>query len=148
MARLRLSLACGDYELTRPLLDETVRPEGIEFVVTSGAQPDRLRRLGRVAGVDICEYSRASYGVGRARGRAFTAIPVFPHRRFRHSYIFCRNDGSVKRPQDLQGRRVGLRTYQAVVSVWCRGLVEDGYGVDLSTLTWVVEDEEDEALPP
>jgi len=146
MARLKLSLACGDYELTRALIDETVRPEGIEFMVTTGAQPDRLRRMARFEEFDVCEYSLASYVVGKERGRALTAIPVFLHRRFRHSYIFCRNDGSVRGPKDLEHRRVGLRTYQAVVNVWCRGLLQDDYGVDLSSITWAVKDEEDESL--
>ncbi len=148
MGRLRLSLACGDYEITRPLLDETVRPEGIEFIATTGAQPDRLRRMADFEEFDVCEYSLASYVVGRARGRAFTAIPVFPHRRFRHSYIFCRGDDHLQEPRELEGRRVGLRTYQAVVSVWCRGLLQDEYGLDLARVTWVVKDKEDEALGP
>ena len=29
--KLRLSLACGDYEITRPLIDGSVKPDGIEL---------------------------------------------------------------------------------------------------------------------
>jgi 4,5-dihydroxyphthalate decarboxylase len=38
MANLKLTLACWDYDRTRPLLDGRVRPEGIDLEWRSGLE--------------------------------------------------------------------------------------------------------------
>ncbi len=148
MPRLQLSLACGDYDLLRPLLDGTVRAEGVELVCVTLPSPERHWRMLRHEEFDVCELSLASYLVDRDRTDRFTAIPVFPHRRFRHGYVFVRQEGPVRRPQDLEGRRVGLRTFQNTAGLWVRGILQHEYGVDLRTVRWVAQDEEDLPLDP
>jgi hypothetical protein len=44
--KLQLSLACGDYEITRPLMDGRVEPAGIELTVIT---PESRERHWRVA---------------------------------------------------------------------------------------------------
>ena len=143
MARLQLTLACGDYDLTQPLTDGTVRPRGIDLVVVTLPSPERHWRMLRHEEFDVCELSMASYLVERSRGERFVAIPVFPHRRFRHSYVFVNADKGIEGPQDLAGRRVGLRTFQNTAGVWVRGMLQHDYGVDLGSIQWVTQDEED-----
>ena len=148
MARLQLSLACGDYDLLRPLLDGGVRPEGIELVCVTLPSPERHWRMLRHEEFDVCELSLASYLVDRDRTDRFTAIPVFPHRRFRHGYVFVRSGGPVREPQDLQGKQVGLRTFQNTAGLWVRGILQHEYGVDLRTIRWLAQDEEDLPVDP
>lgn len=148
MGRLQLSLACGDYDLLRPLLDGAVQPEGIDLVCIPLPSPERHWRMLRREEFDVCELSLASYLVDRDRSQRFTAIPVFPHRRFRHGYVFVRQDGPVREPRDLQGRRVGLRTYQNTAGLWVRGILQHDHGVDLRTIRWVGQDEEDLPVDP
>jgi len=97
---------------------------------------------------DIAELSMSHYLVAHAGKRAFTAIPVFPHRRFRHSFIFCRTDAGVEEPRDLNGRRIALRTFQNTAGVWTRGILADDYGVDLTSIHWFTQDEEETPWDP
>lgn len=145
MGNLRLTLACGDYDLTRGLIDGSVQPAGIDLTVLAMPSPERHWRMMRFEEFDVAELSMSDYLVARGSGRGFTAIPAFPHRRFRHGFIFCRADGSVATPHDLNGKRVGLRTFQTTAGVWLRGILADDYGVDLSSIRWLTQDEE--ALP-
>jgi len=140
---LRLTLACGDSDLLRPLIDGAVRPKGVDLTVVTLSSPERHWRMLRHEEFDVCELSMASYLADRARAARFVAIPVFPHRRFRHGYVFVRAEGRVRAPADLQGARVGLRTFQTTAGVWVRGILQHDYGVDLATITWVAQDEED-----
>jgi 4,5-dihydroxyphthalate decarboxylase len=71
----------------------------------------------------------------------FIAIPAFPHRRFRHSFIFVNADAGIRSPKDLEGRRVGLRQWQNTASLWARGILSDEYGVDLRKINWLCQDE-------
>src|SRR5205814_5811537 len=99
MPRLRLTLACGDYDLMRALKDETVKPESIDLTVVNLTSPERHWRMMRHLEFDVCELSMASYMLAKDVGMArYTGIPVFPHRRMRHSFFLVNKDAGVKKP--------------------------------------------------
>src|SRR6266540_2715983 len=142
--RPRLTLACGDYDINRGLIDGTVEPEGIDLVTLTLHSPERHWRMMRGQEFDICELSLASYLMIRdQRALPFIAIPVFPHRRFRHSYIFVNAQAGIDTPKQLEGRRVGIRTWQTTAGMWTHGILEEHYGVDTRTIHWFRQDQED-----
>jgi 4,5-dihydroxyphthalate decarboxylase len=146
---LRLTLACGDYDINQALVDGEVGAHGVELVTLTMSSPERHWRLVRHHEFDICELSMASYLAMRDRPPApYIAIPVFPHRRFRHSYLFVNRDAGVKSPLDLRGKSIGLRTWQTTAGVWTRGILEEHYGVDIRAIDWVAQDEEDIPIDP
>jgi 4,5-dihydroxyphthalate decarboxylase len=148
MAALPLSLACGPYDLLRPLIDGAARAPGIDLTILTMASPERHGRMLRHEEFDVCELSLVGYLVARDQGRAFTAIPVFPHRRFRHGFVWKRTGCGVERPADLNGKRVGLDTLQNSAGLWMRGILADHYGVDLKSIEWWCQEEEDVAFEP
>jgi len=148
MSKLELSLACGPYDLLRPLMDGTVSPDGIDLNVLTMPSPERHPRMLRHEEFDVCELSLVSYLLAWDRGKSFTAIPVFPHRRFRHGYMVKRMDCGVERLQDLDGKRAGIDTLQNSAGLWMRGILQDQYGVDLKTIEWWCQEEEDIPFEP
>ncbi len=150
MAKLQLTLACGDYDLTRGLLDGSTPPQGIDLIPLTMPSPERHWRMTRGLEFDVCEFSLASYLAAREAWLPFTAIPVFPHRRFRHSYLFVNRQAGIAHPRDLIGKRVGLRTWQTTAGVWMRGILQSEYGVPLEQVHWFTQSEEDVplTLPP
>ncbi|HTM07654.1 MAG TPA: PhnD/SsuA/transferrin family substrate-binding protein [Verrucomicrobiae bacterium] len=148
MPRLQLTLACGAYDLLRPLIEGVVTPAGIDLNVLTMASPERHGRMLRHEEFDVCELSLVAYLVALDQGRSFRAIPVFPHRRFRHGYMVKRTDAGIERPSDLNGRRVGLDTLQNSAGLWMRGILQDHYGVDLKTIEWWCQEEEDVPFEP
>lgn len=148
MTNIRLTLACGDYDLTRALIDGSVRPAGIDLAVLAMPSPERHWRMMRFEEFDVAELSMSHYLVAHATDREFTAIPAFPHRRFRHSFIFTRSDSGIQQPKDLNGKRIALRTFQNTAGVWTRGILADEYGLDLSSVRWFTQDEEETPWEP
>ena len=61
----------------------------------------------------------------------FVALPVFPSRTFRHSFIAV-NRKFVKTAKDLEGKRIGLPMYTMTASIFIKGLLQHDCGVDLS----------------
>ena len=147
--KLKLTLACGDYEIIRALKDGSIQPDGIELnVLTDMDSSSRHWRMIRNEEFDVCELSGSSYLMAKDRGQAFTAIPVFLHRRFRHGFIFINTGKGIEKPKDLNGCRIGLKTYQATAILYLRGLLADEYGVDLTSIEWVTELEEEIPFDP
>ena len=143
MTKLQLTLACGDYDLTRGLIEGTTPPQGIDLTVLTMPSPERHWRMTKGQEFDVCEFSMASYLASREAGLAFTAIPAFPHRRFRHSFMVVNAKAGIAQPSDLRGKRVGLRTWQTTAGVWQRGMLQSEYGLPVDQVQWVAQSEED-----
>jgi 4,5-dihydroxyphthalate decarboxylase len=149
MAKLKLTVACGDYEIVRALSDGTVQADGIDLVMLTGmGSRERHWRMARKTEFDVCEINIGGYYMARDRGEALTAIPVFLHRRFRHGFLFVNVDAGIRAPRDLIGKRIGGTNFQPASNIWMRGILEEYYGVPHRQCTWVVEREEDFEFTP
>src|SRR5437773_3407960 len=121
--QLKLSMMIGDYEIVRALKHSTVKPKGIELLVA--AYPGTRKIHDSVASGEACdinEFNGGAYVVQKYGGRDdFTALPVFPHRRFRHGFIYINRSKGIEKPTDLVDRRVACRTLGAAANYWMRG---------------------------
>lgn len=137
MTKLRLSVAMGDYDRTRALLDGRVQIDGVDPVYMTLYPEEMFFRAMRSQDFDICELSFSSYMVKTAQNTCpYVAIPVFLSRAFRHTSIYVRKD-RIHKPEDLKGRRIGLPEYQLSAHVWARAILQDDHGVHPEDVTWV-----------
>jgi len=146
---LELSLSSYRADVTRPLMQGAVEPEGIDLTTISEYPPRRHRRFFRHGEFDAAEVSLASYLAAQAepQGYPFTAIPVYPERKFRHSFFYKPTDTDVADPSELAGKAVGIQSWQTTANVWLRGALQDQYGLDLESVTWYRRREDDAAAP-
>jgi 4,5-dihydroxyphthalate decarboxylase len=139
MPNLKLTLACGRYDRTQPLIDGRVTPEGVDLTFMPLRPGETFWRMLNHGEFDCSEMSLSSYTILRSEGDTrFIAIPVFPSRVFRHSAVYLRADSRTEKPQDLKGKRVGVADYQMTAAVWVRGMLTHEYGVQPSDVTWVI----------
>lgn len=137
--RRTLSIGCGAYDRTWPLIAGLIRPEGVALD-WQVLPPEEVFLKGMLTGAfDICEMSAATYLVQRARGEhLYTALPIFVSRKFRHSAIYVRSDAGIARPEDLRGRRIGVPEWQITAITWVRGILSDWHGVGVGDAEWVI----------
>src|SRR5438067_1838589 len=140
--RLKTALATRGH--TEALKDGTVKPRSFDFEFEDvPVIINAFRRMVRNLDFDICELAMTTYLCSRAYGKAFTAIPVFPMRAFHHGAIVYNTNAGVHTPKDLEGKRVGVnRGYTVTTGLWARSILQHEYGVDLSTITWVLSGDE------
>jgi 4,5-dihydroxyphthalate decarboxylase len=149
MSKLRLTVACGNYDIVRPLIDGDVEAEGLELIFLSEMGPrERHWRMGRNHEFDVCEENVGAYFMIRDRGEPVSAIPVFLHRRFRHGFVFVNTAAGIKTAKDLNGKVVGGTNFQPASNIWMRGILEEGYGLDHRSITWLVDRSEDITFTP
>ena len=139
-----LSIALGDYGLTRSLKSGAVAPGRLPLNYAQIEQiVPAMRRMCRGLEYDICEMAFTTYVCARAYGKPFTAIPVFVTRNFHHWAIFYNEKSGIRTPKDLEGRKVGVnRGYTVTTGLWARGILQNEYGVDLDKVQWIPTDDE------
>ena len=164
--KVKLTVACGDYEIVRALKEGAVEADGLELVMLTDMGPrERHWRMARKAEFDVCEANVGAYFMERDQGAALaseasgqrgnsivraplTAIPVFLHRRFRHGFLFVNAAAGIRAPKDLIGKKVGGTNFQPASNIWMRGILQDEYSLPHRQVTWVVERSEDVAFTP
>lgn len=148
MAKLRLTMACWNYDRTRALLEQRVPIDGIELNYLNLPVEETFFRMLRHREFDIAEMSLSSYTLSLFRETPpFIAIPVFPSRFFRHSCIYIHAASGIREPKDLAGKRIGNPEYQMTAAVWIRGILSDEYGVPVTSGNYFTGGEEQPGRP-
>ena len=133
MAALKLTIATGEWDRIKPLMDGSVQPEEIELSYQTLHVGDIFRRMIRDSEFDVAEVGLTYFlRTLELDDPPLIAIPVFPQRMFRHACIFVNAESGIERPEDLVGRRLGeLHLYGDDGGTSAKGILRDDYGVRL-----------------
>jgi 4,5-dihydroxyphthalate decarboxylase len=132
---LQLSLAYSSNPRTRPILDGTIRPEGIDLIPSVIHPSEMFWRQLRFRDFDVSEMSISHLMTITAAGNTdWIGIPVFTTRKFFHTEILVRRDAGIAEPADLRGKRTGVPEYQQTAALWTRGVLQNEFGVDQTEL--------------
>jgi 4,5-dihydroxyphthalate decarboxylase len=143
MGKIRLTLACWDYDRTRALQDGRVEVEGVDLTYLPLRVEETFWRMLRYGEFDVAEMSTGSFLMSRDKGAPrLIGIPVFPSKTFRHSCIYINIDSGIKKPADIAGKRVGVPEYQITMATWARGILQHEYGVVPEKMKWFTGGEE------
>jgi 4,5-dihydroxyphthalate decarboxylase len=143
MGKIRLTLACWDYDRTRALQDGRVEVEGVDLTYLPLRVEETFWRMLRYGEFDVAEMSTGSFLMSRDKGAPrLIGIPVFPSKTFRHSCIYINTDSGIKKPADMAGKRVGVPEYQITMATWARGILQHEYGVAPEKMKWFTGGEE------
>jgi len=148
MSKLRLSMACWNYDRTRALLEDRIPIDGIDLTYLNLPVEETFFRMLRHHEFDVAEMSLSSYTLSLfADEPQFIAIPIFPSRFFRHSCIFINRRRGIREPKDLIGKRVGTPEYQMTAGVWIRGILSDEYKIPVTSVQYFNGGEEELKRP-
>ncbi len=138
MSKIKLTLACGDYDRTRPLMDGAVAPEGVELTYLSMPATEIFWRMLRHQEFDVSELGLVPYMLAVERGEPdLVGIPAFTSRSFRHSAIYVTANSNIEKSEDHAGKRAGVSSYVNSAAVWVRGILRDEYGIERNQIVWV-----------
>jgi hypothetical protein len=98
--RLMLSLAIGDYDHVRDLVEGHIQAEGLELIHLKLAVEEIFYRFTRFREWEVSEMSMGRFVALLSRNdRSLVGIPVFPSRVFRHSSIISVGTRGFMNPQ-------------------------------------------------
>lgn len=138
MANPTITIGCRDYDHTRALADGRVKVDGVDLKFVNISPPSQIfLRMLHDEEFDASEMSLSNYMIALGKNdRRFIAIPVFPSRVFRHSYIWINVRSGIEKPQDLKGKNIGIADYSMTALLFIRGLLQHQYGVAPQDIHW------------
>ncbi|SEK61854.1 4,5-dihydroxyphthalate decarboxylase [Roseateles sp. YR242] len=133
---LRTNLA--DYPVTKAMKDGRVRSDivRLDFCGPTPAH-NGFKAMVRENAFDAGELAIVTYLQAKAYGKPYVLLPAPISGRFQHHCGGFNIDFGHLDPKDIEGRRVGVRTYAQTTGLWIRGVLRHEYGVDLDKVTWM-----------
>ena len=143
MGTLKLHTAIANYGHTTTLKDGTFTSDEFEMSHTEiSPVPMIFRRMVRNLEFDMAEMALATYICSKHYKKGFTALPVFLTRAFYHGGIICNANSGISKPSDLNGKKIGTRSYTLTPGIWSKAILQTEHNVDLDSITWVLSGDE------
>src|SRR5579872_3038633 len=137
---LQLSIGITSNPRTWPIIDGTVKPDGIDLVPTVLHPSELFWRQLHFAEFAVAEMSISSFMIATGRGDArFLGLPIYTTRRFFHTSILVSRKSGIDKPADLKGKRVGVPEYQQTAALWARGVLQHEFGVEPKDMEFWME---------
>src|SRR4029450_4480624 len=131
------------YDITMPLLEGRVAIDGVKLKPVKSSSMINKEDPKMIAGeFGLCDLNIGYWLPAIEAGWEIVGLPVFSKRKPAYQLIFTHADSGIRSPKDLEGRKIGSRTYRTALTVWARGLLRERYGVDFSKVHWVLQAKE------
>jgi 4,5-dihydroxyphthalate decarboxylase len=133
-----LTLAINPYDHVRDLLSGEVRATGIDLVPLELPIEEIFYRFTKFREWQASEMSFGKVISLMSEERPeIICVPVFLSRVFRHSAIYLPENSPIRKPKDLEGKRVGIPEWAQTAGIYVRGMLAHEYGVDLARIEWI-----------
>jgi len=143
MDNLTLSFISAYNERVEPLMNGTIKADGIELIPTYSHPAETFWRQLKFGEFEIAEMSMSSFLIARSQGADMIALPLFPSRRLFQTELSYHVDSGITKPEDLAGKRLGVAEYQQTAALWIRGILEHDFGVSQYKIHWYMERSEE-----
>ena len=139
MPKLRLGFISAFNERVEPLMNGTIKAEGIELIPTYSHPAETFWRQLKFGEFEVAEMSMSSFLIAKSQGADMIALPVFPSRRLFQTELSYHVDSGITKPEDLAGKKLGVAEYQQTAALWIRGILEHDFGVSQYKIHWYME---------
>jgi len=137
-----LKTLLGDYPTTHALRAGELKSQKVAFDFADVPQvASAFKRTVRNLEFDVSELAIVTYLMAKSHGKPYVLLPAVVLGRFQHPFLVYNSARGELRPQDLNGKRVGIRSYSVTTTMWLRGILVNDYGINLDSVKWVTFEE-------
>jgi 4,5-dihydroxyphthalate decarboxylase len=135
---MRLRTLLGDHPCTKALKDGSIKSDlvTLDFVEYSPTNKG-FKPMVREGAFDVSEMAIVTYLMAKSFNKPMVLLPNVVLARFQHAYALYNARSGTLTPTDLNGKRVGIRSFTTTTGAWLRGILANDYGVDLNSIDWV-----------
>ena len=135
---LRLRTLLGDHPCTAALKNGSIKSELVAFDFAEYSPTNRgFKPMVRDNAFDVSEMAIVTYLMAKSFDKPMVLLPNVVLARLQHAYALIHAQCQIAKPTDLNGKRVGIRSFTTTTGAWLRGILANDYGVDLDSIDWV-----------
>ncbi|MBR1149488.1 hypothetical protein [Bradyrhizobium sp. JYMT SZCCT0428] len=134
----RLRTLLGDHPGTSALRSGAIISDLVEFDFVDYSPTNKgFKPMVREAAFDVSEMAIVTYLMARSFDKPMVLLPDVVMARFQHGHALYNAKRGALKPTDLNGKRVGIRSFTTTTGAWLRGILANDCGVDLNSIDWV-----------
>jgi 4,5-dihydroxyphthalate decarboxylase len=133
-----LKTLMGDYPVTEQFKKHT---DKFVFADVKGSPASAFKRVVRELEFDVAEMAIITHLIAKAHGKPYRLLPFVVLARFQHPFLVYNAARGPLAPEDLHGRRVGVRSYSVTTGAWIRHILAEDHRIDISRIKWVTFEE-------
>jgi 4,5-dihydroxyphthalate decarboxylase len=135
---MRLRTLLGDHTCTVALKNGSIRSDLVEFDFVDYSPTNKgFKPMVREAAFDVSEMAIVTFLMAKSFDKPMVLLPSVVMARFQHGHALYNAKAGTLSPRDLNGKRVGIRSFTTTTGAWLRGILANDYGVDLGSIDWV-----------
>jgi len=135
---MRLRTLLGDHACTAALKKGLIKSDLVDFDFVAYSPTNKgFKPMVRDAAFDVSEMAIVTYLMAKSFDKPMVLLPNVVLARFQHAYALYNAQSGTMTPADLNGKRVGIRSFTTTTGAWLRGILANDYGVDLNSIDWV-----------
>lgn len=140
--RVLVKSMLGDYPITAAFRRGEITSPVADFAFADVKVPNTaFKRTVRDGEFDLSELAIVTHLMAKAQGKPFVLLPAVVVGRFQHPFLFYNAERGTLTPDDLNGKRIGVRSYSVTTVTWIRGILQADHGLDLSRCKWITFEE-------
>jgi 4,5-dihydroxyphthalate decarboxylase len=135
---LHLRTLLGDHKCTAALKSGAIKSDIVAFDFVDCSPTNKgFKPMVRDGAFDVSEMAIVTYLMAKSFDKPMVLLPHVVLARFQQSYALINAKQGNLKPVDLNGRRVGIRSFTTTTGAWLRGILANEYGVNLNSIDWV-----------
>jgi 4,5-dihydroxyphthalate decarboxylase len=135
---VRLRTLLGDHPCTAALKNGSLQSDLVAFDFVEYSPTNKgFKPMVREGAFDVSEMAIVTFLMAKAFDKPMVLLPSVVLARFQHSYALINAKQGNLKPADLNGKRIGIRSFTTTTGAWLRGILANDYGVDLNSIDWV-----------
>jgi 4,5-dihydroxyphthalate decarboxylase len=135
---MRLRTLLGDHPGTSALKNGSIKSDLVEFDFAPYSPTNKgFKPMVREGAFDVSEMAIVTYLMAKSFEKPMVLLPDVVLARFQHGHALYNAKKGKLAPRDLNGKRVGIRSFTTTTGAWLRGILANDYGIDLDSIDWV-----------
>src|ERR1700748_3713203 len=135
---IRLRTLLGGHPGTKALKKGAVKTVLVSFSFVDYSPTNKgFKPMVREQAFDVSEMAIVTYLMAKSFGKPMVLLPDVVVTRHQYGHALYNATRGVLAPRDLNGVRVGIRSFTTTTGAWLRGILANDHGVDLNSIDWV-----------
>jgi 4,5-dihydroxyphthalate decarboxylase len=139
---MKLRILLGDHPHTAALKSGAITSDLVELDFADFTPTNKgFKPMVRDGAFDVSEMAIVTYLMAKSFDKPMVLLPSVMMARHQYGFAVTNPAAGIGKPKDLEGKRVGIRSFTTTTGAWLRGILANDFGVDLGAIDWVTFEE-------